>query len=147
MLLLALSTVCAGLFSGAALYINLVEHPARVSAGAATALRVFAPSYRRASVLQGSLAVAGSLLGFAAAWALGDRAAAAAAALLGAVVPYTLAVLFPTNKQLLDPALDAGSPRAAALLRRWNALHAVRTLLSGAAFLLLLSRLASGRAL
>ena len=147
MLLLVLSAACAGLFSGAALYINLVEHPARVSAGAATALRVFAPSYRRASVLQGSLAAAGSLLGFAAAWALGDRAAAVAAALLGAVVPYTLVVLFPTNKQLLDPALDAVSPRAAALLGRWNTLHAVRTLLSGAAFLLLLSRLASSRAL
>src|SRR5262245_27119480 len=123
MLLLALSTACAGLFCGAALYINLVEHPARVSAGAATALRVFAPSYRRASVLEGSLACAGSALGFLAAWRLGDSATALAAALFGAVVPYTLVVLFPTNKQLLDPALEPESARTSALLRRWNILH------------------------
>jgi hypothetical protein len=115
MLLLILSAACAGIFSGAALYINLVEHPARVSAGVATALGQFAPSYRRASVMQGSLAFAGAVLGLAAGWRLGDPAAALAAALLGAVIPYTLMVLFPTNKQLLDPALDAHSTRAAAL--------------------------------
>jgi hypothetical protein len=156
MLLLVLSTACAGLFCGAALYINLVEHPARVSAGTGTALREFAPSYRRASVLQGSLAFAGSGVGLAAAWRLGDSAAAFAAALLGAAIPYTLIVLFPTNKQLLDPALDAHSARAAALLSRWNRLHAVRTALGAGAFLLLVWRvaadaaraaLASGRAL
>jgi hypothetical protein len=31
--LLILSTACAGLFCGAALYANLVEHPARMSCG------------------------------------------------------------------------------------------------------------------
>src|SRR5262249_55665304 len=39
MLLLILSTACAGLFCGAALYINFVEHPARMSCGPELALR------------------------------------------------------------------------------------------------------------
>jgi len=48
MFLLLASTMCAGLFCGPALYVNLVEHPARMSCGQELAVREFAPSYRRA---------------------------------------------------------------------------------------------------
>jgi len=34
-----LATVCAGLFSGAAIYVNLVEHPARLSCGTELAVK------------------------------------------------------------------------------------------------------------
>src|SRR5256885_15006952 len=77
-----------------------------------------------------------------AAWARGgDRAVLIAAVLLGAVVPFTLIVLLPTNKQLLDPSLDTRSAMAAELLSRWGWLHGVRSVLSLAAFVLLLTRL------
>jgi hypothetical protein len=36
----------AALFSGAAIYINLVEHPARMECGTEFAASVFGPSYR-----------------------------------------------------------------------------------------------------
>src|SRR2546425_8941666 len=36
-----LATVCAGLFSGAAIYVNLVEHPARLSCGTELAVKEF----------------------------------------------------------------------------------------------------------
>jgi hypothetical protein len=88
--------------------------------------------------MQVSLAVAGFVLGIAAAWQLRDARAAAGAVLLGAVVPFTLIVIFPTNKQLLDSTLDPRSARAANLFRRWNRLHGIRTALSAAAFGLLL---------
>ena len=65
MLLLILSTACAGLFCGAALYVNLVEHPARMSCGPELALREFAPRYQRATILQVSLATGGLALGLA----------------------------------------------------------------------------------
>jgi len=65
--------------------------------------------------------------------------------LLGAVVPFTLIVLLPTNKQLLDPSLDSRSASAAELLTRWGWLHAVRSGLSLAAFVLLLTRLMGQR--
>jgi anthrone oxygenase-like protein len=136
---LIIATVCAGLFAGAAIYINAVEHPARLSCGSEIALRQFAPSYRRATVMQASLAVVGCLSGLWYAWLLRDVWVGLAAALLGAVVPFTLIVILPTNK--LDPSLDQRGARAAALLGRWGRLHAVRSLLSSVAFVLLLLRL------
>jgi hypothetical protein len=141
--LLALATACAGTFFGAAIYINLVEHPARMSCGQELAVREFGPSYARASVMQAALAVLGCLLGLIAAWSLRDLATAIAAVLLGLVVPFTLIVIFPTNKQLLAPSLEPTSANAGTLLARWNRLHAVRSVLSGIAFALLLYRLVS----
>src|SRR4028119_685588 len=47
-----LATLSAGLFAGASVYINLVEHPARMQAGTHVALAEFAPSYHRATVTQ-----------------------------------------------------------------------------------------------
>lgn len=51
MLLEMLATLSAGLFAGAAMYINLVEHPARIECGPGLAVTEFAPSYRRATVM------------------------------------------------------------------------------------------------
>ena len=53
------AVLTAGLFAGAAIYITAVEHPARLDCGTALAVREFAPSYRRATVMQASLAVLG----------------------------------------------------------------------------------------
>lgn len=142
MLLLTFATACAGVFFGAAIYINLVEHPARVACGTELAVREFGPSYRRASVMQGGLAVLGSIAGLWSAWLLRDVQVAVAAVLLGLVVPVTLLVIFPTNKQLLDPGLDPRSGHAATLLVRWSRLHAIRSALSGLAFALFLLRMA-----
>ncbi len=60
---------------------------------------------------------------------------------LGAVVPFTLVVIRPTNNRLLDPAFDPQSPDASRLLVRWGRLHAIRSAPSGLAFGLLLVRL------
>jgi Domain of unknown function (DUF1772) len=138
MVLLVIATVAAGLFAGAALYITAVEHPARMSCGTEVALREFAPSYKRATVMQAALAVIGCLTGLGAAWQGESPMVAAGALLLGAVVPFTLIVIFPTNARLLDPALDPRSTEASQLLRRWGQLHAVRTVLSTLSFLILL---------
>jgi hypothetical protein len=62
--------------------------------------------------------------------------------LLGLVVPFTLIVILPTNKGLLDPDLDRGSAEAAALLALWGRLHAVRSILSAVAFAVLACHLA-----
>jgi hypothetical protein len=40
------------LFTGAAVYITAVEHPARLSCGVETAVAEWAPSYKRATVMQ-----------------------------------------------------------------------------------------------
>ena len=141
MALLLLATACTGLFAGASIYINLVEHPARLSCGTVLAVTEFAPSYKRATVMQASLALLGLGAGVGVWIASRDGWALIAALALGAVVPFTFLVILPTNRRLLEPALDRASAEAGALLRRWGRLHAVRSVLGAAAFLLFLWRL------
>ena len=137
MILELVALLCTGLFAGAAIYVSLVEHPARLECGPALAIAEFGPSYRRGAVMQASLAVVGCLAAVAA-WTQGSATSVfIAGLLLGAAVPFTLIAILPTNKRLLDAGLDRGSPEAAALLARWGHLHAVRSVVSGVAFLLL----------
>jgi hypothetical protein len=141
-LLLYLATICAGLFAGAALYVSLVEHPARVSCGPAVAVAEFGPSYRRASKLMSALASVSFVAAIWAAFGGAGHLVFVAALLIAAVVPFTLLVILPTNHRLMDQTLNPGSPEAAALLARWGRLHAVRTMLGVAAFVVLLHQLA-----
>jgi len=141
MLLELIAAFCTALFAGAALYINLVEHPARLELGTAAALREWRPSYRRATVLQASLAVAGALAAVGA-WIQGRGTPVLIAGLaLGFVVPFTLVIIFPTNRRLSDPALDEESANAVALLAKWNRLHAVRSAAALVALVILLLHL------
>ncbi len=128
-----LATFCTAIFAGAAVYINAVEHPARIECGTSLAATVFGPSYRRAAIMQASLASAAFVAAVAAwhmtavlSWLIG-------ASLIVAVIPFTLIVVLPLNKRLLDPILDRNSPAALRLLTRWGHLHMVRTVLSVAA--------------
>jgi Domain of unknown function (DUF1772) len=138
---LIVSTLATGLFAGAAIYVSAVEHPARVSCGTDLALREFAPSYKRGAIMQASLALVGCMTGFIGGWQLNDIGSIIAALIFGAVVPFTLIVILPTNKRLLDPGLDPQGAEASHLLDRWGRLHAVRSVLSTAALLILVIRL------
>jgi hypothetical protein len=132
------ASFCTAIFAGAALYVSLVEHPARMECGPAVAIAQFGPSYRRATVMQVSLAVAAFLAATVAWWLGAGGVWLVSAILIGAVVPFTLVVILPTNKRLLDPSLDRDSATATTLLRKWGRLHAVRTVLSMAALASLL---------
>jgi len=62
------------------------------------------------------------------AWArVGGSAYLVGAGLLLAVVPFTLLVVYPTNKRLQGLHSTGQIGDADKLLKRWNALHAVRT--------------------
>ena len=133
-----ISVLACALFTGAAVYITFVEHPARMQCGVELAATEFAPSYRRATVMQATCAAVG-LLSSLAAWLAGASLWwLIAGVLLGSVIPFTLIVILPTNKRLLNPALDRGSAEAERLLERWGRLHAVRSVLSGLALFLFL---------
>jgi hypothetical protein len=95
MAFLILAAACSGLFAGAAIYVNAVEHPARMSCGTELALREFAPSCRRGTVMQASLATFGCVTGLASAWARADLWLGLAAVLLGLVVPSHWSRSFP----------------------------------------------------
>jgi Domain of unknown function (DUF1772) len=132
------AVVACSVFTGAALYISFVEHPARMECGVEIAATEFPPSYRRASVMQATLAALG-LLSSIAAWLVGATFWwPVGGVILGTVIPFTLIVILPTNKQLLNRTLDKRSAQTERLLARWGMLHAVRSALSGLALLLFL---------
>ncbi len=121
------ATVSAGLFAGASVYVTVAEHPARLECGPALAVKQFGPSYRRAAIMQGGLAVVCLVVGVVA-WLQGSGAGwLLGGLLLGGLVPFTLIIIMPTNRRLLDPQLDPGSREAGELLSLWGRLHAWRT--------------------
>jgi len=127
------ATLCCIVFAGAAIYVNLVEHPARMGCSTQIAATVWAPSYRRGTWMQAPLAIVSFLAGTAS-WLLG----AGIGWLVGAiviltVVPFTFVAIMPTNNQLLASGRDLTSPETRALLERWAKLHSVRSVLSLAA--------------
>jgi hypothetical protein len=131
-----IATLTAAIFAGAALYVNLVEHPARMMLDTRAALLEWAPAYARGTWMQAPLAVVSLLAGLGAWWSGGGVGWALAALLIGAVVPFTFLAIMPTNRALHAPGRDLAPTETRALLERWAKLHAVRTVLSLAATVL-----------
>ena len=134
-----ITIVACSLFAGAAIYVSFVEHPARMECGTELAATVFGPSYRRAAVMQASLSALGFVFSVIAWltstniwWVVGG-------ALLVLVIPFTLLVIMPTNRQLLSSGLNKKSSHTHDLLVRWGRLHAVRSVLSFAALVVFLA--------
>jgi Anthrone oxygenase len=124
---LALSV--AAVFSGAALYVNVAEQPARLLLEDRALLTEWKPAYKRGFAMQGPLAVFGFLLGLVAWWQTGDWRWLLGAAFLIANWPYTLIGIMPTNNKLMEMPLEQAGPESRTLIERWGQLHAVRTAL------------------
>ena len=117
--------ICAGrCVCGAAFYINVAEHPARLALDDKNLLKQWKPSYDAGYTMQASLAAASAVLGLLAAWLTWD-----CRWIVGAALPFTLIGIMPTNNKLKAIAeIDAG-PASRAMLVSWGRLHAVRTVL------------------
>lgn len=135
MLLGAIALALAAAFCGAASYINIAEHPARMLLDDRSALAHWGPSYARAFNFQGGLAVVSGLAGLAAGWLSGNWIWGVGAALMLANWPYTLLFILPLNHKLQAIAPDTADATSREMLNRWNRLHAVRSALSGIAVL------------
>ena len=97
-------------FAGAALYLNLVEQPARLALDDSSMMREWAPSDRRGFALLGGLSLVAALAGLAAfaqgsdiRWLVGGLIALAS-------WPYVYFVIVPLNNRLLAAA--PGQPAA-----------------------------------
>ena len=113
------AVLACSLFAGASVYITFIEHPARMQCGVEIAATEFAPSYRRATVMQATCAALG-LASSVVAWVAGASLWwLVAGVLLGSVIPFTLIVILPTNKRLLRPTLDRRLEETEGLLTRW----------------------------
>jgi uncharacterized membrane protein len=125
-----IAVLACSLFAGAAVYITAVEHPARLSCGTEIAVTQWAPSYQRATLMQAPLAIIAALFGIIRGVQGGEVVWLWAAAIILAVVPFTLIVIRPTNNRLLAPGRDPASAETRQLLEAWGRLHIVRTVLS-----------------
>jgi uncharacterized membrane protein len=128
MMITTLALATAGLFTGAAAYINAVEQPARLGLPAGALLTQWKVAYQRGTAMQANLALLGCALGIAAYLADGRHPLAlCGAALMLASWPWTMVMIMPTNKRLMatDPA-EAGEVERE-LIRRWAGLHLGRT--------------------
>src|SRR5688572_11674078 len=92
------AVVSSALFAGAALYVTVVEHPARLSAGISVALQEFRPSYRRAAVFQVAMAVVCCLSGIGVWLNTQDWSWLAGCGFVGLSIPFTLIFIMPVNR-------------------------------------------------
>jgi len=134
---LALAATAA--FTGAAIYVNVAEHPARMRLAPEHALAQWQPAYTYGARMQASLALVATALSVLAGWLSGEWRWYLAAAFILAPWPYTLAVMMPVNKRLGAIAPEHADASTMSLLRRWNRLHVGRSALGAAAVLCMLS--------
>src|SRR3712207_5597618 len=129
MLVGQLALLVAAVFSGAALYINVAEQPARLGLDDRALLTEWKPAYKHGLAMQAPLAIVGFLLGLAAWWQTENVGWAIGALLMVANWPVTFFAIMPTNNRLMAADLTSAGPETRALIKRWGSLHAVRTVL------------------
>src|ERR1700730_13688060 len=97
------ATLATGIYFGAAVYVNLVEHPARLSCGVQLAVTEWRPSYKRGTLMQAPLAVVGSLSAFIAWWFDRSLPWLLGGFLLLLIIPFTQVVILPTKQTVGEP--------------------------------------------
>jgi hypothetical protein len=128
-----LALIAAAIFGGVALYVNIVEQPARLSLDDRALLAEWKPSYKRGAAMQAPLALIGFLLGILAWWQTSRVGFLIGAIAIIAPWPWTLIVIKPTNDALMATDSDQASPQTRSLILQWGAIHGVRTVLGALA--------------
>lgn len=132
MLAIAALTLAA-LFSGAALYILIAEHPARRQIPPQAQLVQWKSAYAHGAVMQASLAVLAGLAGIAVWVRWGDLVFLGGGVMMWTAIAYTFAIMWRLNSRLKGTPPDAAGTETVATLGRWGRLHAGRTVIGLAA--------------
>lgn len=133
-----LALIVAAIFSGAAIYVNLVEQPARLGLDDGALLAEWKPSYKHGTAMQAPLALAGFALGLIAWWQTRELLFLVGGVAILVNWPWTIFVIKPVNVILMATELAKAGAQTRALIAKWGKLHAVRTALGLSATILFL---------
>jgi hypothetical protein len=125
--------IAAAIFTGAALYVSLVEQPARLLLDDRALIAEWKPSYKRGTAMQAPLALLGCLLGSIAWWQTSHPGLLLGAIAMIAPWPWTLIAIKPTNDALQATVPDQAGTQTRLLVVKWGKLHRVRTALGALA--------------
>jgi len=130
MLLAKLALIAAAFYTGFALYIVLVEHPARMKLDNQSLLMEWKESYGRGHVIGPLTVVITALLGLITfffnhewLWAIGSLS-------ILINVPYTIIFINPTNHKLLGTTPETANDETRSLVQKWTNLHIGRCIYS-----------------
>lgn len=127
----------ASALAGVGLYVNAVEHPARLALDDAAMLNEWGPSDRRGVALMAALALLAFIAGLSAYFSTADVRFILGAIISASSWPYTVFVMSPVNNQIIALApKDIGAARA--LLWQWGLLEYGQTAIAGAATIMFL---------
>src|SRR6266481_318623 len=111
-----LALTIAAVFTGAAIYINIAEQPARLQLDNRSLLAEWKLAYKRGYMMQASLVVVGGLFGLVAFLSTLDLRWLLGAVVLLANWPYAIYVIMPTNRLLMDTPSEAASAETRGML-------------------------------
>jgi len=132
-----ISVISGGIFAGAAAYISFAEVPALKDSGPNEFWRFFPHMYKRAARMQAPLTVISGISGIIYSIRIAESSPIISKVWLGAatsfivIAPYTIFVMMPTNKRIIESnkTLEKESEKEE-LLNKWSKLHLVRTVTS-----------------
>ncbi len=136
MIIGSLALAAAGAFTGASLYVNFVEQPARLALTDDALIKEWEPSDHRGFILLAGLAAVAALFGFIAYRELNDLRWALGALVMLASWPYTYLAIVPLNNRILGLIGADGAHEARKLIDLWGKLEIGQTAIGLAGLLI-----------
>lgn len=127
MIIGSLALAAAGGFSGASLYLNYVEQPAREALDDAALAKEWEPSDHRGFVVLAGLALLSAICGFVTFRELDDVRWLLGALAIIASWPYTYFAIVPLNNRILALIGGEGAHEARNVIKLWGQLELGQT--------------------